>query len=216
MQHRQASQFFYSAGQKKFLSPLSVQTSVRVRVSKKWIPGVIQSVCTEHNSYVVSTNCGRLFRRNQQAINLNKALDVNDQQQQQQQQGESPRSSSYRSTSDCLPSRLSINFVKEWQSPSSVCGPLLLPTRTSSVSSRVSVSEEDITQEDFMEAFHGFEASEVQPLPPRSGSRPGRSHSTSRVDPLSVQPQGVRSSSVDPSSLRVTRSGLSYGVRLLP
>ena len=69
---RQSTQFFNSAGRKKCLAPLSVGVPVRDRVSHKWIPGIVQSVCSEPNSYVFFTNCGRLFRRNRQAINVDK------------------------------------------------------------------------------------------------------------------------------------------------
>jgi hypothetical protein len=72
LQSHQATQFFNSSGRKKCLTPLSVGIPVRVRVSHKWIPGIVQSVCPEPNSYKVLTDCGRLFRRNRQAINVDK------------------------------------------------------------------------------------------------------------------------------------------------
>ncbi|KAI9565215.1 hypothetical protein GHT06_008997 [Daphnia sinensis] len=170
LQHRQATQFFQSTGRKKYLSPLSVNTPVRVRVWKKWIPGRIPSVCAEPNSYVVLTDCGRLFRRNRQAINLNKPL-----------------------------------FREQKHVPV----PPPHPVRNRSVSPRRSEAENN-APEDFMTAFHS--SSNVRPPSLRSRGRPRRSNSTSRVDPHCRQAQAARSSSVGHSSVRVTRSGHSYGV----
>lgn len=72
LQRRKANQAFNSSTCSKVLSNLLVGTPVRVRVSKKWIKGVVKSVCPEPNSYIVSTDCGQLFRRNRQAINVDR------------------------------------------------------------------------------------------------------------------------------------------------
>lgn len=49
---------------------LIVKQRVRVRIGKKWIPGVVKTVCQQPDSYVVSTSDEREFRRNRRAINI--------------------------------------------------------------------------------------------------------------------------------------------------
>ncbi len=113
LEQRQASQFFYSVGRKKYLSPLAVGHSVRVQVKKKRIPGIIKSVCSEPNSYILSTNCCRLFRFNRQAINLDKSLVQL--RRTQQKKGIPSTELSRPAVSFDQPTRRSINFIKEWQ-----------------------------------------------------------------------------------------------------
>jgi hypothetical protein len=51
LEQRQASQFFYSVGRKKYLSPLAVGHSVRVQVKKKRIPGIIRlCLCVQNQT----------------------------------------------------------------------------------------------------------------------------------------------------------------------
>jgi hypothetical protein len=144
-------------------------------------------VCSEPNSYIVSTNCGRLFHRNRQAINLDKSLVQ-------------------------LRRTLAINFIEEWQSSSSVpvsTPTLLVRSRSNSVSLTVSELGDP---EDFMLAFYGFEMAGIRPLLTRG--RPRRSQSTG-VNPVWSESQGLRSSSLEHSNVRVTRSGRVYGARHL-
>ena len=42
------------------------------RIKLKWIPGKVSHVCSQPNSYVVSTHDGRKFRRNRSAINVDR------------------------------------------------------------------------------------------------------------------------------------------------
>jgi hypothetical protein len=184
LEQRQATHFFHSVGRKKYLSPLSVRNPVRVRVSKKWIPGVIQSVCSEPNSYIVSTTCGRLFRRNRQAINLDKSL-VRQRSTQQKTRVPSIESSRPAVSID-QPMRRSINFMEEWQSSSSVPVSTLTPIRGRSSSINPTLSELG-DPEDLMLAFHGFESAGVRP--PVDHGRPRRSQSTG-VDSVSSPSQG--------------------------
>ncbi len=144
-------------------------------------------MCSEPNSYIVSTNCGRRFHRNRQAINLDKSLVQ-------------------------LRRTLAINFIEEWQSSSSVpvsTPTLLVRSRSNSVSPTVSELGDP---EDFMLAFHGFETAGIRPLLTRG--RPRRSQSTG-VNPVSSQSQGLWSSSLEHSNVHVTRSGRVYGARHL-
>jgi hypothetical protein len=62
--------FHQSSAISKRYPVLSVGQRVRVRVGKKWIPGVVKLVCQQPDSYVVSTSDGREFRRNRRAINV--------------------------------------------------------------------------------------------------------------------------------------------------
>jgi hypothetical protein len=62
--------FHQSSAVSKRYPVLSVGQRVRVRVGKKWIPGVVKIVCQQPDSYVVSTSDGREFRRNRRAINV--------------------------------------------------------------------------------------------------------------------------------------------------
>jgi hypothetical protein len=78
---------------------------------KKWVPGIIQSLCSEPNSYIVSTNCGRLFRRNRQAINLDKSLVQL--RRTQQKKGIPSIELSLPAVSIDQPMRRSINFIEE-------------------------------------------------------------------------------------------------------
>lgn len=56
------------------MSTLAVGDPVRVKVRSKWIKGLVTTVCSQPNTYVVQTNCGRLFRRNREAINVDKSF----------------------------------------------------------------------------------------------------------------------------------------------
>jgi hypothetical protein len=107
------------------------------------------------------------------------------------------------------PMRRSINFMEEWQSSSSV--PVSTPTPIRSRSSSINPTLSELGDpEDLMLAFHGFESAGVRP--PVARSRPRRSQSTG-VDSVSSPSQGIRSSSVETSNIRVTRSGREYGAR---
>jgi hypothetical protein len=212
LEQRQSSQFFYSAGRKKYLSPLAVGNPVRVRVEKKWIPGIIQSVCSEPNSYVVSTNCGRLFRRNRQAINLDKSHAQLCRTQQKIPSVESSRPA----VSINQPMRRSINFIGEWQSSSSV--PVSTPTLAGNRSNSIIPTVSELGDpEDFMLAFHGFGTAGVRPpsagRPPSARGRPRRSKSTGGE--VSSPSQRLRLSSLEDSNVRVTRSCRVYGARHL-
>jgi hypothetical protein len=145
---------------------------------------VIQSVCSEPNSYIVSTTCGRLFRRNRQAINLDKSL-VRQRSTQQKTRVPSIESSRPAVSID-QPMRRSINFMEEWQSSSSVPVSTLTPIRSRSSSINPTLSELG-DPEDLMLAFHGFESAGVRT--PVDRGRPRRSQSTG-VDSVSSPSQG--------------------------
>jgi hypothetical protein len=71
LKRRQDKMLFHqSSAVSKRYPVLSVGQRVRVRVGKKWIPGVVKIVCQQPDSYVVSTSDGREFRRNRRAINV--------------------------------------------------------------------------------------------------------------------------------------------------
>ncbi|EFX77994.1 hypothetical protein DAPPUDRAFT_246894 [Daphnia pulex] len=161
---RQATQFFNSAGRKKCLAPLSVGVPVRVRVSHKWIPGIVQSVCPEPNSYVVLTDSGRLFRRNRQAINVDKFRC----RQLLQQEPVVCLRSPPAEAANPVPIRKSLNFLEEWQSALRIL-PQPPPSHPAAVA--IGVTETD-DPEDFMEAFHGFEELELNHQPERRRGRP--------------------------------------------
>lgn len=202
LQSRQATKFFNSACQKKYLAPLSVGVPVRVRVSRKWIPGIVQSVCSEPNSYVVVTDCGRLFRRNRQAINVDKFR----YRQLLQQEKDVSLPSLPPKAANFFPVRQSPNFLEEWQSASCIPPP---PPPVSSVVVGVGVSEID-DSEDFMDAFRGFEELELNPQPVRPRGRPRQS--THRPSTASSRRPEIRSLSANRSQRLVTRSGRCYGV----
>ena len=152
---RQATQFFNLAGRKKCLAPISVGVPVRVRVSHKWIPGIVQSVCSEPNSYVIFTNCGRLFRRNRQAINVDKFRC----RQLLQQELDVSLPSSPAKAVNSFPVRKSLNFLEEWQAATHIIPP---PPPAHPAVVEIAVPETE-APEGFMEAFHGFEEMELHP-----------------------------------------------------
>lgn len=207
LQSCQATQFFNSAGRKKCLAPLSVGVPVRVRVSHKWIPGIIQSVCPEPNSYVVLTDCGRLFRRNRQAINVDKFRC----RQLLQQEPDVGLRSSPAKAANPVPIRKSLNFLEEWQSALRIL-PQPLPLHPAAVA--IGVPETD-DPEDFMEAFHGFEEIGLNHQPVRRRGRPKRSRSTHHPSTSSSRLPENRFLSADRPHRLVTRSGRSYGVSSL-
>ena len=178
---------------------------VRVRVSHKWIPGIVQSVCSEPNSYVIFTNCGRLFRRNRQAINVDK---FRCRQLLQQGPDVSPISSSPATPVNSLPARKSLNFLEEWQASTSVVPPPP-PAHPAVVGIGVPAIE---APEDFMEVFHGFEEMELNPQPARRRGRPKRSRSAHHASTSSPGLPENRSLSADRSHQLVTRSGRPYGL----
>ena len=71
LKRRQDKMLFHQSSAVSSRYPvLSVGQRVRVRVGKKWIPGVVKLVCQQPDSYVVSTSDEREFRRNRRAINV--------------------------------------------------------------------------------------------------------------------------------------------------
>ncbi len=50
-------------------SVLFVGQTVRARIGSRWLPGVVEAVCKEPNSYSVRLVDGRVFRRTRWAIN---------------------------------------------------------------------------------------------------------------------------------------------------
>jgi hypothetical protein len=203
LQSRQATQFFNSAGRKTCLAPLSVGVPVRVRVSHKWIPGIVQSVCPEPNSYVVLTDCGRLFRRNRQAINVDKFRC----RQLLQQEPVVCLRSTPAEAANPVPIRKSLNFLEEWQSALRI---LSQPPPSHPTAVVIGVAETD-DPEDFMEAFHGFEELELNHQPERRRGRP-KTWSTHHSRKSSARPLEYRSLSAGRPHRLVTRSGRSYGV----
>jgi hypothetical protein len=197
LQSRQATQFFNSAGRKKYLAPLSVGVPVRVRVSHKWIPGIVQSVCSEPNSYVIFTNCGRLFRRNRQAINV----DIFRRRQLLQQELDVSLPSSPAKAVNPFSVLNSLNFLEEWHSAPCIFPPLP-PAPPAMVG--VGVADTD-SPEDFMEAFHGFEEIELNPQPVRRRGRPRRAQSTYHSSTCIARLPENRSLSADHSNRLVTR-----------
>jgi hypothetical protein len=141
-----------------------VGVPVRVRVSHKWIPGIVQSVCPEPNSYVVLTDCGRLFRRNRQAINVDKFRC----RQLLQQEPVVCLRSTPAEAANPVPIRKSLNFLEEWQSALRI---LSQPPPSHPTAVVIGVAETD-DPEDFMEAFHGFEELELNHQPERRRGRP--------------------------------------------
>jgi hypothetical protein len=203
--NRQATQFFNSAGRKKCLAPLSVGVPVRVRVSHKWIPGIVQSVCSELNSYVIFTNCGRLFRRNRHAINVDK---FRCRQLLQQGPDVSLIPSSPATPVNSLPAPKSLNFLEEWQASTPV-----VPSPPLAHPAVVGIGVPAIeAPEDFMEAFHGFEEMELNPQPARRRGRPKRSRSAHHASTSSPGLPENCSLSADRSHQLVTRSGRPYGL----
>jgi hypothetical protein len=202
LQRRQANQAFNSSTRSKVLSNLVVGTPVRVRISKKWIGGVVKSVCPEPNSYIISTNCGRLFRRNRQAINVNKAA--------LRQVQSSPPTKPCNSVCPRLftsprVTRASRVFIDDFTSGVAVFatpspGILNLP-----VGQLEAAANED-TVEDFMEAFHGFESV----VPPQTPCRVRPPHGA--LNPWKPGKSSPRSQSVCSREVRVTRSGRRYGI----
>ncbi|EFX64997.1 hypothetical protein DAPPUDRAFT_265393 [Daphnia pulex] len=69
-------------------------------------------ICSEPNSYVVLTDCGRLFRRNRTAINVDKFRC----RQLLQQEPDVCRRSFPAEAANPVPIRKSLNFLEEWQS----------------------------------------------------------------------------------------------------
>ncbi len=146
-----------------------------VRISKKWIQDVVKSVCPEPNSYIVSTNCGRCFRRNRQAINVDKAA-------LRQVQTTPP----VQSCSNISP-RLFFNpptvteesrvFMDDWTS--GVEDPTTLhPVNLNPPIEQPEAAANTETVEDFMEAFHGFESGSPHQTPRRVQFPSRRSSST--------------------------------------
>jgi hypothetical protein len=176
-----------------------VRVPVRIRVSHKLIPGIVQSVCSEPNSYVIFTNCGRLFRRNRQAINVDKFRC------QLLQQGPDVFliPSSPATAVNSLLVRKSLNFLEEWQAPTRIIPPPP-PAHPAVVGMGVPEIE---APEDFMEAFHGFEEMELNPQPARRRGRPKRSRSAHHASTSSSGLTENRSLSADRSHRLVTRSG---------
>lgn len=71
LQRQQASSSFSKARNTDARSSsLQVGQPVRVLIKHKWIPGTVSHVCSQPNSYVVSLQDGRKFRRNRVAINV--------------------------------------------------------------------------------------------------------------------------------------------------
>ena len=106
--------------------------------------------------------------------------------------------------------RRPINFIGEWQSSSSV--PVFTPTLAGNHSNSIIPTVSELGDpEDFMLAFHGFETAGVRP--PSARGRPRRSKSTG--GDVSFPSQRLRSSSLEDSNVRVTRSGRVYGARHL-
>ena len=106
--------------------------------------------------------------------------------------------------------RRPINFIGEWQSSSSV--PFFTPTLAGNHSNSIIPTVSELGDpEDFMLAFHGFETAGVRP--PSARGRPRRSKSTGGE--ISSPSQRLRSSSLEDSNVRVTRSGRVYGARHL-
>lgn len=150
------------------------------------------------------TDCGRLFRRNRQAINVDKSRC----RQLLQQEKDFPRPSPHTAAPKFLPVRKSLNFLEEWKSAPRIIVPQ--PPAIPAVL-EMSVPENEVP-EDFMEAFHGFEDLGVRPLCVRPRGRPRRSQSTCRSSTSSCQSPEIRSSSTVRPNLPATRSGRSYGV----
>ena len=74
LQKQQSSAAFTQARQlDSRSSSLQVGQAVRVRISRRWIPGKVFRVCPQPNSYVIRTLDGRYFRRNRSAINVIRA-----------------------------------------------------------------------------------------------------------------------------------------------
>ncbi|XP_057380138.1 uncharacterized protein K02A2.6-like [Daphnia carinata] len=206
LQRRQANQAFSSSMQTKALPVLTVGTPVRVRVSKKWIEGVVKSVCPQPNSYIVNTNCGRLFRRNRQAINVNKAA---------LSQFKKPTSVGIEDAQRPRPVntprviRTSAPFLREWNST------VVDPNATTSTNRNVTQEQHQAVEnlnspEDSREAFHGFEPAAQSSSPTRGSAR--RSNSMEARVSVQDQQRPNRPRSVCSGDERVTRSGLRYGI----
>ncbi|XP_045028011.1 uncharacterized protein LOC123471141 [Daphnia magna] len=74
LQRRQASACFYGGGRPDVRgSALIVGQHVRVFISGLWLPGWIETVCPEPDSYVVRLRDGRVFRRTRRDINIDNA-----------------------------------------------------------------------------------------------------------------------------------------------
>jgi hypothetical protein len=225
LQRRQANQAFNSSTRSKALSSLRVGTPVRVRVSKKWIKGVVKSVCPEPNSYIVSTDCGRLFRRNRQAINVDKAAL---RQAQTTPHGQSCSNVRPRLFNPPTVTRESRVFMDDWTS--GVVAPTIFrpvhlnpPVEQPEAAANVETVEDFMeafhgfesgeTVEDFMEAFHGFESRSTHQAPRRTRFPSRRSSSTEARGRSQSSDRSPRSKSICSRDIRVTRSGRSYGIR---
>ncbi|KAI9559465.1 hypothetical protein GHT06_013457 [Daphnia sinensis] len=149
LQNRQASQLFNSAVQKKYIALLSVGAPVRIL-------GIVQSICSEPNSYTLCiTDCGRLFRRNRQAINVHKSRC----RQLLQQEKDVPRPSPHTTAPKFLPVWKSLSFLEEWQSAPRIIVPQ--PPAIPAIPETSVPENED--PEDFMDVFHGFEELRLGP-----------------------------------------------------
>lgn len=208
LQRRQANQSFNSSARSKALSNLLAGTPVRVRVSKKWIKGVMKSVCPEPNSYIVSTDCGRLFRRNRQAMNVDK---VALRQVQTTPHLQSCSNVSPRLFNPPTVTRDSRVFMDDWtpgvEAPTTFRPVNLNPTVEQPEEANVE------TVEDFMEAFHGFELGSTHQTP-RCARFPSRRSSSTEARGVFPSPdRSPRSHSMCSRDIRVTRSGRPYGIR---
>ena len=77
LQRRQATASFHHHGRPDIRgSALIVGQRVRVYISGLWLPGAVQSVCAEPDSYVVRLLDGRVFRRTRRDINIDNSLNA--------------------------------------------------------------------------------------------------------------------------------------------
>lgn len=71
LQRRQAAACFQQGAHPDIRgSALIIGQHVRVFISGVWLPGAVQSVCSEPDSYIVRLTDGRVFRRTRRDINV--------------------------------------------------------------------------------------------------------------------------------------------------
>ena len=168
----------------------------------------MKSVCPEPNSYIISTNCGRLFRRNRQAINVNKAA--------LRQVQSSPPTKPCNSVCPQLftsprVTRASRVFIDDFTSGAAVFATPSPAILNPPVGQLEAAANED-TVEDFMEAFHGFESAVPPQIPCRVRPPSRRSQSAEARGIFQSSESSPRSQSVCSRDIRVTRSGRRYGI----